>query len=91
MVIMAHWLQKGKFHGCVCVCVFYVGHPTMSNGPLLCAASCAELLPAVTLTHTQTNAYTQQGRFWGVPHPNTLHNTPPLHLLLLFSKLKVDQ
>lgn len=75
----------------LCVCVFYVGHPTMSNGPLLCAASFAELLPAVTLTHTQTNAYTQRGRFWGVPHPNTLHNTPPLHLLLLFSKLKVDQ
>lgn len=62
MVIMAHWPQKENFHACaslcMCVrlCIFYVGHPTMSNGPLLRAASWAELLPAVTLTHTQTNA-----------------------------------
>ncbi len=70
MVIMAHWPQKEKFHGCVCVCVcvcvFYVGHPTMSNGPLLCAASCAELLPAVTLTHTNKRIHTA-GEILGCP------------------------
>lgn len=60
----------------VCVCVFYVGHPTMSNGPSLCAASCAELLPAVTLTHTNKRMHTAGEVFLGVPHPNTLHNAP---------------
>lgn len=36
MLIVAHWQQKRKFHGvCVCVYVSYVGHPTMSNDPLL--------------------------------------------------------
>lgn len=68
MVIMAHWQQKGKFHGCVCVCVFYVGHPTMSNGPSLCAASCTELLPAVTLSHTNKRMHTA-GEISGCPSP----------------------
>lgn len=104
MVIMAHWQQKGKFHGvCFCarmhacvrermrVCVFYVGHPTMSNGPSLCAASCTELLPAVTLTHTNKRMHAA-GEIFGVSLtliPSTIHK--PEHLLLLFSKLKVAQ
>lgn len=62
---------------CVCARIFYVGHPTMSNGPLLRAASCVELLPAVTLTHTQTNVRAQWGRFLGSPFaliPSTIHH-----------------
>lgn len=76
MVIMAHWPQKEKFHACVCMCVFYVGHPTMSNDPLLRAASCAELFPAVTLIHTNKRIHTA-GEISGCPSPlipSTIHH-----------------
>lgn len=110
MVIMAHWQRKRKVSWCVfvcvrmhvcacgwlcvCVCVFYVGHPTMSNGPSLCAASCAELLPAVTLTHTNKCKHAAgEIFFFGVSLsliPSTMQR--PEHLLLsLFSNLKVAQ
>lgn len=112
MVIMAHWRPKRKVSwrafvcvrmcvsargDCVCVCVFYVGHPTMSNGPSLCAASCAELLPAVTLSHTNKRMHAAGEDFFFFFFwvsltliPSTMHR--PEHLLLsLFSNLKVVQ
>lgn len=69
---------KRKVSWCVCVTAFvsfmwvippclmaprYVQRPALSCS--LLSHSC-----------TQTNARTQRGRFLGVPHPNTPHNTP---------------
>lgn len=48
----------------------------MSNGPLLCAASCTELLPAVTLTYTNKRIHTV-GVIFGVSLtliPSTIHH-----------------
>lgn len=79
--------EKDRVCECVCVSLMWVTSPCLM-------APCCVPRPALScspLSHsrTQTNAYTQQGRdFWGVPHPNTLNNTPaPLHLLLLFLKV----
>lgn len=91
MVIVAHWQQKRKVSWCVCVWVSFM----WVTPPCLMAPHCVQR-PALSCSllshsHTQINACTQRGRFWGVPHPNTLHNTPPLHLLLPLSRMKAGQ
>lgn len=77
-------------HACVCVCALSVCVCVSFmwvTPPCLMAPRCVQR-PALSCSplshsHTQTNACTQQGRiffsfffFWGVPHPNTLHNAP---------------
>ena len=76
---------------CECVCASFMWVTTACLMAPCCVQRPALSCSLLSLSYTQTNPCKQRGRFWGVPHPNTLHNTPPLHLLLLFSKLKVDQ
>lgn len=64
----------------VCVCVSAFVSFMWVIPPCLMAPRCVQrpALSCSLLSHscTQTNARTQRGRFFGVPHPNTPHNTP---------------